>query len=93
MKNDKSTRCLNAAATAVQAHAMSYGPQDVTFKRIAELWTAMGLKCDNGPVTAQDVVIAMVLLKVARQMHASNADNWVDMAGYAACGAEVDDKG
>jgi hypothetical protein len=29
-------------------------------------------------------------VKIARQAHCHKADNWIDVAGYAACGAECD---
>lgn len=41
-------------------------------------------------VCARDVANMMVLLKVARNKASWHRDNWVDIAGYAACGAEVD---
>ena len=39
----------------------------------------------------QDVAAMMVLFKVARELTAkvSKADNFVDLAGYAACGCEL----
>ena len=82
--------CLNAAGATIRSHVADYGPQRFCFQRIAALWTAMGLNCDGAPVAPQDVAMAMILLKMARQQHASKDDNWVDIAGYAACGAEID---
>ncbi len=46
------------------------------------------------PVSAQlssvlspdDVALFQILLKCSRQTHMNKFDNWVDMAGYAACG-------
>ena len=64
-----------------------YGTPEDNFKRIASLW---GDYLDY-PVSPSDVAAMMVLLKVAR-IHGSEAgsiDSWVDIAGYAACGAEV----
>jgi hypothetical protein len=34
----------------------------------------------------------MICVKIARQAHRPKADNWVDIAGYAACGAECNAK-
>ena len=39
----------------------------------------------------QDVAVMMMLLKIARiGTGADKEDNWVDIAGYAACGGEVE---
>jgi len=39
---------------------------------------------------AQEAVAMMILLKLARMKgNPSYADNWVDIAGYAACGGEI----
>ncbi|MDU0991272.1 MAG: DUF6378 domain-containing protein, partial [Enterococcus faecium] len=56
------------------------------FADIAVFW-AMYL---DTAVCARDVANMMVLLKVARNKASWHRDNWVDIAGYAACGAEVD---
>lgn len=41
----------------------------------------------------EDVAAMMALLKIARiaSGHAK-ADNWVDLAGYAACGGEIEER-
>jgi hypothetical protein len=41
-------------------------------------------------VDARDVAWLMVLLKVAREMHAPSEDGPVDAAGYAALAGELD---
>jgi len=33
----------------------------------------------------------MICVKLGRQSHAAKPDNWLDIAGYAACGAECDE--
>ena len=69
-----------------------YGSPEDSFMVIAELWTVyLEHKCveDNGVVLLhpEDVAAMMALLKVARICTgAGKADNWVDLAGYAACG-------
>ena len=62
------------------------GPED-NFARIAALWSAY-LGTDIG---AEDVAIMMVLLKISRlaASYYESTDSWVDIAGYAACGAEI----
>jgi hypothetical protein len=56
------------------------------FQMIANLW-ATYLNVD---VAAHDVGAMMALLKVARiRSNPKHPDNWVDGAGYMACGGEL----
>jgi hypothetical protein len=66
----------------------THGPPENSFQKIADLWTAyLG---EGSKISATDVTVMMGLLKVARIRHAPhNKDNWVDIAGYAACGGEL----
>lgn len=83
--------CLEAAVTAVCfTRNASYGDPSTCFNTVAELWSAVGFQCAGSNVTAGDVALAMILLKVARQSCVPKDDNWVDIAGYAACGAEME---
>jgi hypothetical protein len=71
----------------------SYGPPIEDFECQAVMMSAY-LTRTNGylvNVRASDIASLMILVKVARQAHCSKRDNWVDMAGYAACGGEVND--
>ena len=69
-----------------------YGSPEDSFMAIAELWTVyLEHKCveDNGVVLLhpEDVAAMMALLKIARICTGKyKGDNWVDLAGYAACG-------
>ena len=69
-----------------------YGSPEDSFMAIAELWTVyLEHKCveDNGAVLLhpEDVAAMMALLKIARICTGKyKGDNWVDLAGYAACG-------
>jgi len=62
------------------------GPED-NFSRIAALWSAY-LGTDVG---AEDVAIMMILMKTSRLAAScyESTGSWVDIAGYAACGAEI----
>lgn len=62
-----------------------YGEPEDAFDDIASLWSAYLERDLNG----KDVAAMMILLKVARVKHGDKDDNWVDIAGYAACGAET----
>ena len=69
-----------------------YGSPEDSFMAIAELWTVyLEHRCveDNGAVLLhpEDVAAMMALLKIARICTGKyKGDNWVDLAGYAACG-------
>jgi hypothetical protein len=78
---------LNEANSVVNgARADTYGGPEDSFNRIAALWNAYG----NLALTAVDVAVMMGLLKVARLKNSpAHRDSWVDLAGYAACGAEA----
>lgn len=64
----------------------AHGQPAVTFKRIADIWSAhLGIT-----ITPAQVAQMMVLFKVARLgANPVHVDSWVDIAGYAACGCEV----
>ena len=67
--------------------AATHGDAEDNFRRIAELWNAY-LGADD--ITTIDVAVMLVLLKVARiRSNTTHADNWIDIAGYAACGGEI----
>lgn len=78
--------CLNTAEEIVTKDRNSqYGEPEDCFALIARLWT------DYTAVSLSpaDVAAMMILLKVARVRNGkAKDDSWVDMAGYAACGAE-----
>ena len=74
----------------------SYGGPEDCFKMIADLWqpylTAKCVSAGAGvAINPEDVAVLMALLKIAR-IASGNAkeDNWVDLAGYAACGGELE---
>jgi hypothetical protein len=65
-----------------------YGTPESNFQTIAQFWSTY-LGTD---VTAIDVATMMILMKCSRlQTSPTKRDNWVDIAGYAACGGEVAD--
>lgn len=69
----------------------TYGTPTQNFTNISELWsTRFRHKLKDGEVlTPADVADAMILLKVARNIAQVKRDNYVDLAGYAACGYET----
>lgn len=66
----------------------THGRPEDSFGAIADLWMAyLGTGQEIDPV---DVANMMVLLKIARaKENPEHTDNWVDMAGYAACAGEI----
>lgn len=77
---------LKAAAECVcGSREEDYGSPEDNFAVIAALWTAY----TGTDVTPKDVAMMMALLKIARAKAGSKPDTYIDLAGYAACGAEI----
>jgi len=72
-----------------------YGDPSQDFLRTATYWQAYiaGIvEREGGALTIRphDVAAMMALLKLSRISHSpTKHDHWVDLAGYAACGAET----
>lgn len=78
---------LDRAREAVTTdRAATHGAPEDSFAAIARVWSArLGLA-----LTPAQVCILLADLKGCRAWaNPGHADNWVDLAGYAACGAEV----
>lgn len=80
-----------AAAFVTDDRAETHGKLEDNFATVAAYWSAylasVGVSVD---LRRHDVAAMMVLFKVARAgPNPVHANNWIDMAGYAACGAEV----
>lgn len=84
----KRAEILDAAKKCVCGEREAdYGTPESNFARIAKLWNAY----TDHLYTAKDVAVMMALLKVARIRGGHKDDNFVDLAGYAACAGELDD--
>ena len=84
--------CLEEALKIVMKDRQNdYGTPESNFRTIAEYWTTyLNSRGLEGYVTGFDVAAMMALLKIARVASSpAKEDNWVDLAGYAANGAEV----
>lgn len=84
---------LDGAAKAVlRDRQREHGAPENTFETHAQLWSVY-LSQKSGKainLTPGDVAAMMILFKVGRMMaNSGNGDNWIDIAGYAACGSEV----
>ena len=75
-----------ADETVCGSREQAHGNPEGTFERIALAWSAY---LDIDIMTA-DVAVMMILFKTARlRGNPKHEDSWVDIAGYAACGAEI----
>lgn len=84
----KRKEILETAAHIVSGQRETdYGTPEDSFQNIAALWSAYL----STNISSIDVAVMMILLKVARMYGgAGTEDTWVDIAGYAACGGEID---
>lgn len=81
------SQILDTAKTYVtKDRAATHGEMESNFENIAKYWS---IHLDI-PITSTDVAVMMTLLKVARiKSNEEHVDNWVDGAGYLACGGEI----
>lgn len=92
----KRSEVLEAAKKCVCGQReQDYGSPENNFETIGKLWGVYLAAAHtnwsfpiNG-ITAKDVAVMMSLLKIARIATGSNADSFVDLAGYAACAGEI----
>ncbi len=83
----KRSEILEVAAECVCGkRPQDYGNPEDNFKTIAQFWSEY--KCVA--FTPTDVAVMMALLKIARiKSGVYTPDNFVDLAGYAACAGEL----
>lgn len=77
---------LEEAAAIMVDRQQRYGPPQPSHDHTAEMWSAY-LK---HPITAKDVCMMNILQKVSREAFRHTRDNLVDIAGYAANAAVLD---
>lgn len=76
-----------AIKTVCEDRQDSYGKPEDNFAIIADLWSGY---LGGVMLKAEDVAVMMILLKIARiRTGKYKPDNFIDIAGYAACAAEV----
>lgn len=81
----KRIEMLKDAARIVEERNQAYGKPEDCFELIASLWSLYL----GGTVLPEDVTVMMILLKIARERQNHKLDNFKDIAGYAACAAEL----
>ena len=94
----KREQILRDAETCVMGdRQQDYGSPENNFRVIADMWNAYLFShpwLDKNKIEPKDVAAMLALLKIARIASGNaKADNWVDLAGYAACGGELEDYG
>lgn len=82
-----------AEKCVLQDRNQTYGEPENAFSLVAEFWTsylkATFSKRDPKMLYPEDIAMMMNLFKVSRQVkNPMCADNYIDMAGYAACAAD-----
>lgn len=85
---------LDLARQAVSERGAAYAPPADNFRRIASYWTAhLHATGRKTVITADDVSLMMILLKIARingaYPNGAGLDNLVDIVGYALCHQSV----
>lgn len=84
---DAALKCVNGDRDE------QYGSPERSFDAIAKYWNVYLQECvEDGTVVleASDVAAMMSLFKIARiSTGQAKDDNWIDLAGYAACGGEI----
>lgn len=92
MKPSARTATLKHATDAVTKRHAHYGAPGDNFDAIARRWRAHLVNRFGAEIAidASDVAVMMADVKLARLEHdPKHADSWIDLAGYAACGAEI----
>lgn len=88
---------LDAIEKVVGKREIDYGKPEDSFGNIAVLWNVWLDIRAHVPgfdgLEPVDVAAMMTILKLARlATNPQHEDSWVDVAGYAACGAEIASK-
>jgi len=85
-------RVLDAARQCVlKDRNATHGDPEDNFRDIAAFWTTyLQGRYPGLQLQAYDVAAMMALVKISRiAISPQQADHWIDLAGYAACGGEV----
>ena len=92
LKEDPNESILAEAQRITSADRQDdYGHPADDFARTALMWTGIlaSKLCAGVNITAMDVPLCMIAIKLARQSHRHRRDNLVDIAGYARTAAMV----
>lgn len=85
MKEDRKECLEKAIQTTCEDRNDEYGEPEKVFETISCFWA----NYLEAPISPLDVANMMILLKIARSKSGpTHLDNYIDMAGYAACAFE-----
>ena len=93
LKGDGAVSILDEARRLTSTDRQGdYGHPREDFGRAAQMWNGILAEQlrDDGVITASDVPMCMIAVKLARQAHRYKRDNLVDIAGYARTAAMVE---
>ena len=80
-----------ANAVAGEDRSRDYGHPRINHERIAAIWSVqLGPKLTS-PITAREVALLMIGMKLAREVNTPKRDNLVDIAGYVKCIEMIDE--
>lgn len=86
----KANELMRTLAGTLRKRGKDYGSMRANHERIAAIWSVVLER----PVTPEQVALCMAGVKIARLVQSPNhEDSWLDLAGYAAVGAEIADDG
>lgn len=69
---------------------VTHGDAEDNFRVIAQLWNVYIHNSKGEDLNNKDVAIMMCLFKISRLMtNVNNLENWLDLAGYSACGGGI----
>lgn len=88
---NRRAQVLRTAESLVNGQrADDYGPPAENFGRVAAMWSAQFAAKLKEPLTADEIAIALVHLKLSRLANTpDHADSFIDAAGYIALAAEI----
>ena len=83
----KKEELIQETARILKKRGEAYGNAFNVHQDIADMWTIIL----GYPVSPAHVAMMMIALKIVRNSNRVADDNWIDIAGYAAIGAEIVD--
>lgn len=87
---DRGTILQTASDIVTKDREQAYGSPEDNFGIIADFWNTYLDSKGSPQIDAHDVAVMMCLLKIARMTTGQHKpDNYIDLAGYAACGGEI----
>lgn len=76
---------MNGTNSAVESHRSDRETPHVHFEKVAIMWSTI----TGHHITAGQVCLCMMALKIVRESFKHHGDNILDIGGYAACLDEV----